>query len=47
MQAQRYLQTDKVLFAIAIIGLIGLLTDFAFKLILYWLTPWAERSQHS
>ena len=44
VQSQRYLQTDKVLFTIAIIGLIGLLTDFAFKLLFNLVTPWAERS---
>ncbi len=44
VQSQRYLQTDKVLFTIAIIGLIGLLTDFAFRLLLNLVTPWAERS---
>ncbi|MBW4469778.1 MAG: ABC transporter permease [Stenomitos rutilans HA7619-LM2] len=44
VQSQRYLQTDKVLFTIAIIGFIGLLTDFAFKLLFNLATPWAERS---
>ncbi|XHX81011.1 MAG: ABC transporter permease [Stenomitos frigidus ULC029] len=44
VQSQRYLQTDKVLFTIALIGLIGLLTDFAFKLLFNLVTPWAERS---
>lgn len=45
VQSQRFLQTDRVLFAIAVIGLIGLLTDFAFKLLSRWLTPWAENSR--
>lgn len=45
VQSQRFLQTDKVLFSIAIIGLIGLLTDFAFKLLSNMLTPWAEQSR--
>ena len=40
--SQRYLQTDQVLFTIAVIGLIGLLTDYAFKLLSRWVTPWAE-----
>ena len=44
VQSQRYLQTDKVLFTIALIGLIGLLTDLAFKLLFNLVTPWAERS---
>jgi len=42
VQSQRFLQTDKVLFVIAIIGLIGLLTDYAFKLLSQQITPWAE-----
>jgi NitT/TauT family transport system permease protein len=46
VQAQRFLQTDKVLFAIAVIGVIGLLTDFSFKLLSRWLTPWAESSHY-
>lgn len=45
VQSQRFLQTDKVLFSIAIIGLIGLLTDFAFKLLSNRITPWAEQSR--
>ncbi|WP_017715641.1 ABC transporter permease [Kamptonema formosum] len=42
VQAQRFLQTDKVLFSIAIIGLIGWAIDWAFKLLSKLLTPWAE-----
>lgn len=45
VQSQRFLQTDKVLFCIAIIGLIGLLTDYAFKLLLKLVTSWAEQPQ--
>ncbi len=45
VQSQRFLQTDKVLFTIALIGVIGLLTDYAFKVLGQVLTPWAERSQ--
>lgn len=45
VQSQRFLQTDKVLFSIAVIGLIGLLTDFAFKLLSNAITPWAEQSR--
>lgn len=45
VQSQRFLQTDKVLFSIAIIGLIGLLTDYAFKLLSNVVTPWAEQSR--
>jgi NitT/TauT family transport system permease protein len=42
VQAQRFLQTDKVLFSIAVIGLIGWAIDWAFKLLSKILTPWAE-----
>lgn len=42
VQAQRFLQTDKVLFSIAVIGVIGLLIDFSFKQISNIITPWAE-----
>lgn len=45
VQSQRFLQTDKVLFAIALIGLIGLLTDYSFALLQKWVTPWAEERQ--
>ncbi len=43
VQAQRFLQTDKVLFSIAIIGLIGWATDWIFKVLAKMLTPWAEQ----
>lgn len=43
VQAQRFLQTDKVLFSIAIIGLIGWATDWLFKVLAKMLTPWAEQ----
>lgn len=46
VQSQRFLQTDKVLFSIAIIGAIGLLTDYAFKLLSLVATPWAEHSHN-
>ncbi|MEL6602986.1 MAG: ABC transporter permease [Cyanobacteria bacterium J06614_10] len=40
--SQRFLQTDKVLFCILVIGFIGLALDFAFKLLFRILLPWAE-----
>lgn len=43
VQAQRYLQTDKVLFCIAVIGLIGLSLDYLLKLLSRFLTPWASQ----
>ncbi len=45
VQAQRYLQTDKVLFCIAIIGLIGLSLDYSLKLLSRFLTPWASQAR--
>jgi NitT/TauT family transport system permease protein len=46
VQAQRFLQTEKVLFCIAVIGLIGLLIDFGLKWISRRLTPWADEARH-
>ncbi|MBW4632432.1 MAG: ABC transporter permease [Iphinoe sp. HA4291-MV1] len=46
IQAQRFLQTEKVLFCIALIGLIGLIIDYVFKLVSKILTPWAEQTRH-
>lgn len=46
VQAQRFLQTEKVLFCIALIGLIGLLIDYGLKWISAWLTPWADQTRH-
>ncbi len=45
VQAQRYLQTDKVLFCIAVIGLIGLSLDYSLKLLSRFLTPWASQAR--
>jgi NitT/TauT family transport system permease protein len=42
IQSQRYIQTDKVLCCIAIIGAIGLVTDFGLNRLSIALTPWAE-----
>jgi NitT/TauT family transport system permease protein len=42
VQAQRFLQTDKVLFSIAVIGVIGWAIDWGFKVLSNILTPWAE-----
>lgn len=46
IQAQRFLQTDKVLFCIALIGLIGLVIDYGLKWISQRLTPWADQIRH-
>ncbi|MBW4581262.1 MAG: ABC transporter permease [Tildeniella nuda ZEHNDER 1965/U140] len=46
IQAQRYLQTDKVLFCILLIGLIGLAIDSGLKWLSTVLTPWADQARH-
>jgi NitT/TauT family transport system permease protein len=46
IQAQRFLQTDKVLLCIAVIGLIGLIIDYGLKWISQMLTPWADQARH-
>ncbi|MCP2731582.1 ABC transporter permease [Limnofasciculus baicalensis] len=46
IQAQRFLQTDKVLFCIALIGVIGLVIDYGLKWISQRLTPWADQIHH-
>lgn len=43
VQSQRFLQTDRVLFTILIIGLIGFLIDYAFKLLSSLVVPWAAK----
>lgn len=45
MRAQRYLQTDVIILGIMIIGLLGLLTDYIFKLSYSLLFPWMQRSR--
>lgn len=46
MQTQRFLQTEKVLFCIALIGLIGLVIDYGLKWVSRQLTPWADQVRH-
>lgn len=46
IQAQRFLQTEKVLFCILLIGLIGLTIDYGLKWISAVLTPWADQTRH-
>jgi NitT/TauT family transport system permease protein len=46
IQAQRFLQTDKVLFCIAVIGIIGLVIDYGLKWLSKKLTPWADQVRH-
>lgn len=45
VQSQRFLQTDKVLFCIGIIGFIGLLIDYGLKLLSRVLTPWVTHTR--
>jgi NitT/TauT family transport system permease protein len=45
LQAQRFLQTEKVLFCIVVIGIIGLAIDFFLKWLSAWLTPWADQAR--
>lgn len=46
IQAQRFLQTEKVLFIIVLIGAIGLIIDYGLKWISQILTPWADQVRH-
>ena len=46
LQSQRFLQTDKVLFCIVLIGAIGLVIDYGLKWISHKLTPWADQVRH-
>ena len=45
VQSQRFLQTDKVLFCIGIIGFIGLLIDYGLNLLSRVLTPWVTHTR--
>jgi NitT/TauT family transport system permease protein len=47
LQSQRYLQTDKVLFCIVVIGAIGWLTDYALQRLSKALTPWADQTRQT
>lgn len=46
MRSQRYLQTDKIILGILVIGLLGLITDYTFKWLYHRLFPWATGSEH-
>jgi NitT/TauT family transport system permease protein len=46
IQAQRFLQTDKVLFCIVLIGAIGLAIDYGLKWVARLMTPWADQVCH-
>jgi NitT/TauT family transport system permease protein len=46
IQAQRFLQTDQVLFCIILIGFIGLIIDYSLKWISQRITPWADQARY-
>jgi NitT/TauT family transport system permease protein len=43
MKAQRFLQTESIILGILVIGLLGLMTDFAFKLAYRRMFRWMDR----
>lgn len=45
VQAQRFLQTEKVLFCIVLIGLIGLMIDYGIRGLSRKLMPWADSTR--
>jgi NitT/TauT family transport system permease protein len=42
MRAQRFLETETIILGIIIIGVLGLITDYAFKISYRLLFPWVE-----
>lgn len=42
INAQRMLQTGSIIFGILTIGVLGIITDYAFKWLHRWLFPWVE-----
>ncbi len=46
MKAQRFLRTDEIFVGLMILGLLGLLTDLAFKFLQPRLLPWAEAGRN-
>ena len=45
LNSERGLFTDRIFLGIAVIGLLGLITDQLFKLLRDWLLPWATESR--
>lgn len=43
LKAQRFLQTDVIFTGLIIIGVVGLLTDYIFKVLTRRIVPWRER----
>jgi len=44
LRAQRFLQTEKIFVGLIIIGLLGVMTDYLFKLIFRIYFPWSEKA---
>jgi NitT/TauT family transport system permease protein len=44
LNSERGLFTDQIFLGIAVIGLLGLITDQLFKFLRDWLLPWATES---
>jgi NitT/TauT family transport system permease protein len=42
MQAQRFLKTPQVIAGIVVVGLLGILTDYLFKVAAHRLFPWVQ-----
>lgn len=47
VQAQRFLRTDSIFAGIVIIGLLGLMTDYFFKITYKIFFPWTEKSSNA
>ncbi len=45
MRAQRFLETDTIILGILVIGVLGLVTDYAFKITYNLLFPWMRRTR--
>ena len=43
LRSQRYLATDTIFAGLILIGLIGLITDFLFRILTRLVAPWHER----
>ncbi|BDQ34823.1 ABC transporter permease [Pseudodesulfovibrio portus] len=43
LRAQRFLAIDRIFAGLIVIGVLGLLTDFLFKLLTRVITPWSEK----
>jgi len=47
IKSQRFLKTDKAIAIVIIIGLLGLITDFLFKITYKMFFPWTEKSRYA